>query len=343
MRVGICFNLDNPARWGLNTSRLYGFILEMCEEIEHLGGDSVSFSEHHLWPDHGHLTQPLTYCAAAAARTKRIRIGTRVLLAPLRPATLIAEEAAVVDLISGGRLDLGLGAGYRVPEYELYEADINRRYTVTDMRAKEIRALWASGTLTPAPVQDPVPIWMGYMGPQGARRAGLLGEGLLAAEGRLWEPYREGLVEGGHDPAIGRMSGSVSGWVTDDPEGDWPAVSEHLQAKWDAYRSLAVEGQGRRPPRPVDPEHLRSSPMENGAALRYFLHATPEEAAERIVREHCAGAPVQAIEIDAPTAGMPEKAVAQLVQTVCTRLAPLLHRHDPRVVASGSEGNGAAS
>ena len=114
MNVGVYFDLRNAPPWRQDPARLYGFTLELCEEAERLGAHSVWLSEHHLFDD-GYLPQPLTFAAAVAARTTRVRIGTAVLLAPLHSAAEIAEQVAVVDLVSNGRVDLGLGAGYRVP------------------------------------------------------------------------------------------------------------------------------------------------------------------------------------------------------------------------------------
>jgi alkanesulfonate monooxygenase SsuD/methylene tetrahydromethanopterin reductase-like flavin-dependent oxidoreductase (luciferase family) len=320
MNVGLCFDLRNPPEWPQDPARLYGFTLEMCEEAERLGAHSVWLSEHHLFDD-GYLPQPLTMAAAVAARTSRIRIGTAILIAPLRPAAQIAEETAVVDLLSGGRVDLGLGAGYRVPEYELFGADLGHRYAITDERVRDLRRLWAEGRLTPAPVQDRVPIWLGYQGPQGARRAGVLGEALLTAAGASWGPYREGLIEGGHDPAGARMAGGVQAWITEDPEADWPVVSKHVAYQVDSYRRHMVEGTDQPIPRPVDPDKLRQRDV--GRVLGYFLHATPEDAAKRI-REYTGDAPVETIFIFVSIGGMTESLVARHVQTICGRLGPLL-------------------
>ena len=196
MRVGCYLDLRNPPRWERPWAEHYARTLERCVEVERLGLDSVWCSEHHLFED-GYLPQPLTFLAAVAAVTDRIRLGTAVYLGALRPPVQVAEEAAVVDLLSGGRLELGLGAGYRIPEYAAFGADIGRRYTLTDECAREVRRLWREGAVTPPPIQDPVPIWMGYQGPQGARRAGLLGEGLLSVDrggGRHW--IREDILSG---------------------------------------------------------------------------------------------------------------------------------------------------
>jgi alkanesulfonate monooxygenase SsuD/methylene tetrahydromethanopterin reductase-like flavin-dependent oxidoreductase (luciferase family) len=210
VNVGLYFDLRNPPQWRRDPARVHSFALEMCEEAEHLGAHSIWLTEHHLFDD-DYMASPLTFAAAVAARTNRVRIGTAIVIAPLHHPAEIAEQAAMVDLVSGGRLDLGLGAGYRVPEYQLFGRSIARKYRQTDDTAREIRRLWEAGGVTPRPVQRRPPIWMGYQGPQGAHRAGLLGEGLLSAEYRLWEPYRAGLIEGGHDPATGRMAGGVQG------------------------------------------------------------------------------------------------------------------------------------
>ena len=112
--VGLYFDLRNPPASRVDPTRLHGFTLEMCEEAERLGAHSVWLTEHHLFDD-DYIAQPLVFAAAIAARTRRVRIGTAIVIAPLHSPVEIAEQSALVDVVSGGRLDLGLGAGYRVP------------------------------------------------------------------------------------------------------------------------------------------------------------------------------------------------------------------------------------
>jgi alkanesulfonate monooxygenase SsuD/methylene tetrahydromethanopterin reductase-like flavin-dependent oxidoreductase (luciferase family) len=320
MDVGLYFDLRNPPAWEQDISRVYNFAIEMCEETERLGAHSVWTTEHHMFED-GYITQPLMFLSAVAARTKRVRLGTAILLAPLRLAALIAEEAAIVDIISGGRLDLGLGAGYRVPEFELYEVDIAKRYSTTLLRARELKEIWEAGKLKPMPVQGQIPVWLGFQGPKNAYKAGLQGNHLLTAMGSMFEPYRQGLVDGGHDPASARMAGGLQAWVSEDPEADWPIVKKYAAAQLDSYRFHMMEGTGQPAPRPVDMDKLRSrSPLHS---LDYFMFGTPEQVAEQI-REFTAGAPVETVMFWASIAGMPEAMVARNVQTICTKMKPLL-------------------
>jgi alkanesulfonate monooxygenase SsuD/methylene tetrahydromethanopterin reductase-like flavin-dependent oxidoreductase (luciferase family) len=321
VNVGVWFDLRNPPGWRQDPARLYGFTLELCEEAERLGAESVWFSEHHGFED-GYLPQPLTFAAAAAARTTRVRVGTGVLVAPLRKTAQLAEEAAVADIISGGRLDLGLGAGYRVPEFELFGTDFTARYHILDQQVSELRRLWGEDGVTPAPVQGRLPIWLGYQGPKGARRAGRMGEGLLTLAKTSWPHYRDGLTEGGHDPAVARMGGGVQAYVTEDPERDWPRVAPHIAYQQDSYRRYMVEGTGQPAPRPVDPERLRTRGPDAGP-MSYFLFGTPEQVAAAI-REYAGEAPVQTVWLGASIAGLPDDLAVRHVQTICTRLRPLL-------------------
>jgi alkanesulfonate monooxygenase SsuD/methylene tetrahydromethanopterin reductase-like flavin-dependent oxidoreductase (luciferase family) len=326
MHVGIYFDLRNPERWRRDPARLHAFTLELCEEADRLGVQSLWFSEHHKFDD-GYLTQPLTFAAAVAARTKQARIGTAVLVAPLHHPAKLAEDAALVDLISNGRLDLGLGAGYRQPEYELFGASMDRRYGQTDNRVRELRSLWGDGSVTPRPVQDPVPLWLGYLGPQGAGRAGRLGTGLLTANAEMWAPYRNALVNAGHPASSGRMAGGIQGWVSEDPDRDWQWVSEHLEYQLNSYRRHMVEGTAHPVPRPVDVEKVRR--REPRTSTDYFFLETPQGMANR-VGAYTAGAPVETVFFWASIGGMSEQRAAEHVQLVCNQLAPLLAEKDDR-------------
>lgn len=299
---------------------MYGEVLELCEEADHLGAHSVWLSEHHLFDD-GYLSQPFTLAAAIAARTKTIRIGTAVVLAPFRTAAELAEQSALVDVLSDGRLELGLGAGYRLPEFELFGANLDRRYATTDQRVRDVRRLWQDPRLLPPPVQAHPRIWLGYQGPRGARRAGLLGESLLTVNPDSVAPYLAGLREGGHDLSVAGMAGGINAWVSDDPEADWPVVAERLAYQWDSYRRHMVEGTGKPLPAPVDPERYRARGLD--ARPGHFLLATPDAAAVQIA-QYIADTPVETLFIWISIGGMPYELAQRHMRTIVCDLAPRL-------------------
>lgn len=320
MDVGIYLDGRNPPQWARPWPEHYARTLELVEEAERLGAASVWLSEHHFFED-GYLPQPLTFAAAIAARTRSIRIGTAVLLAALRTPAQLAEEAAVVDILSDGRLDLGVGLGYRVPEYEGFGRGFERRFAQTEAVVREVLRLWDEGGVTPLPVQRPMSVWGGFFGPRGARFAGEIGAGLLALDPALMAPYREGLVAGGHDPASARCAAVVNLVVADDPEAAWPRVRPHLEYQWDSYNRYAVEGTDAPAPRPIDAERW-IAPGRDGAPPRFGVF-TPDAAAAHI-RALTDGLPVVQVYLWASIAGMPDDLVERHVTLASTELRGLL-------------------
>jgi alkanesulfonate monooxygenase SsuD/methylene tetrahydromethanopterin reductase-like flavin-dependent oxidoreductase (luciferase family) len=316
VKLGLFFDLRNPEPWARPWSELYGRTLDVIDHAESLGADAVWFTEHHLFDD-GYLPQPLTFAAATAARTTRISIGTAVLLAALRPAVLVAEEVAVIDQLSAGRLQLGIGAGYSAREYELYDTDISRRYGLTDAAVREIRRLLDDGVVTPPAAQRPFPIWLGYQGPQGAGRAGRLGVGLLSLDPSLLEPYRAGLVEGGHDPSLARTGGMLDIIVADDPEAALERILPHYLHQANTYAEAAAAGSGREP-RVLTAEKVLARRTAPGSVpgLRVL---TPDDAATAI-RGATDGAPVEHVYLWASIAGMPDDLVDRHVELLFTEV-----------------------
>jgi len=333
MNVGFVLDLRNPVQRRVEWSRVYGHALEICEEADRLGAHSVWVTEHHGFDD-GYIGQPLQFLTAVAARTTTLRLGTSVMLAPIRSAADIAEQAVVLDAISDGRLELGLGAGYRKPEFEHFATEAglpgwDDRFKITADRIRTIQEMWADGTILPAPTQQPIPIWAGFGGPVGARRAGRLGVGLLSVRRDLMDPYLEGLDEGGHDRSVARMGGFMRVFVTDDPERDWPVVSERYAYMYDSYNRHAVMGTGRPVPPPVDVDRWRRQGIEAGSAGRAqdvsesMVFTTPEDAARQVL-EFFDGMPVETIVVWLSPGVLPEEMAMRHVQLLATELQPRL-------------------
>jgi len=163
--------------------------LRECERAEAAGFDSIWLGEHHnnpvLYP------APLIGLAAVASRTRRIRLGTGVLLLPLYHPVMVAEEGAMVDMISGGRLILGIGAGYAPEEFAAFGYSLKERGSRLEEGASLLHRLWTeenvthrgkhyqvdNTTVAPRPTQRPrPPIWFGAWVEPAIRRAARLGD-----------------------------------------------------------------------------------------------------------------------------------------------------------------------
>lgn len=313
MKVGLFVDMRNPAAWRREPSELYARTLDLCAEADRRGIGSIWFTEHHFVDD-GYLPQPLTLAAAVAARTRRARLGTAVLLGALRDPLHTAEQAALVDVLSAGRLELGIGPGYVAAEFTRFGADFAGRRTAAEAHAVEVRHLLATGGVSPGPVQPDVPMWLGYQGPVGARRTGTLGFGLLSLERALLEPLRAGRAAAGHDPEDAAMAGVVDVVVSDDPERDAPVVGVHCGYQQASYRSLHGGG----PPALTGPVAVRTTPGGTGPAV-----LTPDDAAAEI-GARVAGLPVHHVYLWLSVAGMPDPLVERHVELLCDRVIPRL-------------------
>ena len=320
MDVAIYLDLRNPPQWRRDWAEHYQRNLEIARTADQMGIAEIWLSEHHFFED-GYLPQPLTFAAAVATQTSRARIGTAVLLLALRNPLLVAEETAIIDILSNGRFDLGVGAGYRIPEFNAYGVDIASRYEIIEKNIVEVRDWWSEGKMTPPPIQNPIPIWGGFFGPRGAKMAGRLNIGLLAASQDVLGPYQEGLIEGGHSVEDARMRVNVELVLSLDPEATWAKIAPYVSYQWTSYRRYMADGTGRPEPRVVDADSLRL-PTKDGGPPRFQV-LTPEDAAAYIKSTY-AGLPLEQVYIWASIAGMPDDVVDHHVELMCTRLAPLL-------------------
>lgn len=170
---------------GRNIVRRWQEILEAAEVAEEEGFEGVYVPEHHMVPD-GYLPSPLVACGALAARTKKVEIGTTVFLLPFYHPIQVAEAAAIVDIISNGRMRLGCGLGNFDPEFELFGMskktqvsrmeeglDLIRRAWAGEMIEHEGRHYSVKGRVTPQPVG--AQLWLGAMSEPGVRRAARFG------------------------------------------------------------------------------------------------------------------------------------------------------------------------
>jgi alkanesulfonate monooxygenase SsuD/methylene tetrahydromethanopterin reductase-like flavin-dependent oxidoreductase (luciferase family) len=177
---------QNPSWDPRSQAEILRDVLQLCRSVEGLGLDAVWFSEHHFFDD-SYLSSVFPLLGAISAQTSRLRLGTAVLPAHLHNAIRLAEDAATVDLLSGERLILGLGHGWRTPEFEAFQVDKMQLGAKLDHVVSGLRKAWsADGALrgvavTPKPTAATgVPIWIGGKSPAMCRRAGALADGFIS-------------------------------------------------------------------------------------------------------------------------------------------------------------------
>ena len=206
MKRSVFLLLDRYPDRGESYRSTHRFVLEHAELAERLGYDALWLTEHH-YKQLG-APNPAVLLAAVAARTQRLRLGPAVSVLPYHSPVHVAEDYAAVDVLSGGRLNMGVGSGSQRVEFDALAVDFDSRRETFDSRLAELRRLWAGGELNIAPQQQVPPFYVATSSPDGARRIGERGDSVLALLGpgtaeldglsRLIDSHREGLAKGGH-------------------------------------------------------------------------------------------------------------------------------------------------
>ncbi len=257
LNFGLLLAFRNPPKWRRPWADIYEEHLLQAKLAEDLGYDEIWLTEHHFWED-GWCPALLPTAAAIAARTKAIRIGTFVVLLPLgKHAINVVEEATVVDIISRGRLDLGLGLGYRVPEFEGYGIARDSRASLMDEGLEIIRRAWTEDTfsfkgqhydlknvhLEPRPVQAPhPPIWTAVMSRKAAQRAARFGFHVAGTGGEnLQRMYDDELLKNGRNPADFSISQLRLVYVAPTREQAWEEAQHHAHYMMQTYDTWLKE------------------------------------------------------------------------------------------------------
>jgi len=126
VNFGVWYDFRNPKQWYVAWPELYRGLIDQAVLAEQLGFESVWLSEHHFTDD-GYLPAISTMLGVLASRTSTVRLGTAVVLAPLHHPLRLAEDMAVVDQLSAGRLEVGLAPGYRQEEFSVLGIDRRQR------------------------------------------------------------------------------------------------------------------------------------------------------------------------------------------------------------------------
>jgi len=236
MRLGHLMLCDQ--REGQSPQKRYEEMMEEVRLMDELGYWSVWFAEHHF-DGYSLIPDSLLWCAAAARETKQIRLGAGVVVLPFHHPVRAAEQAAMVDCLSDGRLLLGVGRGYQPHEFagfgQTLEESQHRydqglevlvRCLQQDDFSYDVDGLWAGERVTawPKPVQNPVPMWGAAISEASFERFGKLGWPILAFPSSTpaeklktqFDLYRKTFTESGHPPENMRIAATMFTYVAED-------------------------------------------------------------------------------------------------------------------------------
>lgn len=251
-RLEIRYDLRNPAFAGVEPADRYEAALDQVVWAEAHGFRTVTLSEHHGTTD-GYLPSALVFAAAVAARTERIKIRIAAVVAALHDPLRLAEDAAVVDQLSRGRLELVVANGYVPEEFAMFDRDLADRVPAVVEAIETLQAAWTGEPfehrgrtvrVTPRPHRRPRPgLILGGASRGAARRAARIADVFLPSKPEFWEDYRQAVLErGGPDwgpmPAVGPRYVAVH----DDPEAGWDAIAPFVAHDRSAYGAWSTAG-----------------------------------------------------------------------------------------------------
>lgn len=253
---GLRFDFRNPAQAHTSMTERYRAGLDMAQWADELAGLLLVLSEHH-GSDDGYLPSPLIMAAAVAARTKSLRIMISAVVAPLHDPLRLAEDAAVVDLISGGRLDLVLANGYVADEFDMFAVPLSDRAARTTAALHVLRHAWTgeefvhdgrSVRVTPAPDRAGGPsLSLGGSSRAAAHRAARIADGFVPSLPDVWIFFRDERISlGKPDPGPYMGAGIANFYLCRDVEQGWRDVGEYFLHETNAYgrwmRDAGLEG-----------------------------------------------------------------------------------------------------
>lgn len=228
---GYIFDFRNPERWRRPWEKYYSEVLDVISWTEEAGFTNAWVPEHHL-ADDGYMPSPLVTLSAIAARTKKLKLGGGIALAPLYHPVRFAEDCAVLDILSGGRVEMGLGIGYRTRELEAYGVDKSTRGRLFDEWLEIVTRLWAGETVDfegrffsikgakvmPPTPRGKIPLYIGGLSEKALARSARYGDGYFGDEA-VCALYAEKVREQGKDINLGsvRIIGMMT-MIADDPE-----------------------------------------------------------------------------------------------------------------------------
>jgi alkanesulfonate monooxygenase SsuD/methylene tetrahydromethanopterin reductase-like flavin-dependent oxidoreductase (luciferase family) len=247
VNFGLWYDFRNPPQWHQPFEHFYAERLQQIAQAEELGFDSCWLTEHHFCDD-GYTPSPLLLASAIGARTRRMRLGTNLMLLPLHDPVRIAEDAATLSLVSGGRFDLGVGIGYRQLEFDQFGRQLSHRPSLVEEGIEILRRCWsgepvnfsgkrfAVGDLRVTPVPEHKPqILLGGMAVPAIERAARIADGFLCTGGLGLDTYVASLEKVGKSASEGKVVLGCWAIICEDPEAEAARIGQHVLYQANEY------------------------------------------------------------------------------------------------------------
>jgi alkanesulfonate monooxygenase SsuD/methylene tetrahydromethanopterin reductase-like flavin-dependent oxidoreductase (luciferase family) len=328
LTFGYLYDFRNPPQWLRPWDEVYADVLDIVAWTEQAGFHGAWVPEHHLAKD-GYIPSPLVALAAIAARTKRLKIGSAIALAPLYHPVRFAEDCAVLDIISGGRLEVGLAIGYRRRESEAFGTDFTKRGRLFDEWLEITTRLWAgeevdfdgrffslkgAKIMPPAP-RGRIPLYIGSFTEKAMERVARYGDGFIGS-GDLCDMYAEKLSEQGKDPGSAKVrTTDLFLVIARNPEAAMEELAPYYHHVNNSYGEWFAEGKGQ-----DFGDGLEQMSLEEYKASGILQIMTPE-AAVAMFRERQARMPLDHVMMMMPP-GLPAKRFVEYAQVVADEVIP---------------------
>lgn len=299
MKFGIANAVRNHPDRPYRLEDVYRDYVEDAILAEELGFDFSWYGEHRMTPCQW-TPSPLSVCAFVAARTERLRVGPQVLCLPFHNPLRVAEDVAVIDLLSRGRFDLGVGVGSQFEEFRTFRIDPKERNARTWEAIDLIRKCFTAEdtfshkgkffdfpeiTMTTKPSQRNLPIWWGGAGPKNLQRAAERGFHLMAGGSReVSDAYDAALRAAGRDPAQHHIGPMTFTCIADTEEQAWEASLEGIHYFVNFYMLRPnIEGVMPGPQAELTRDTLRKSNFKISGNLALAV-GTPDQVARHFER-----------------------------------------------------------
>lgn len=250
-RLEIRYDLRNPFEARVVAADRYSAALEQIEWAENLGFKAVTLSEHHGTVD-GYLPSPIVFGAAVAARTTGITIRIAALIASMHDPLRVAEDLAVLDQLSRGRVELVVANGYVESEFAMFGKELSGRVAAVTEMIATLKSAWTGEPfdfrgrevrVTPTPFRDPRPaIYLGGSSSGAARRAARIADAFFPSDGTYWGEFCQAIIEGG-GPDFGDFPpvGPRFVHIATDVDAGWEEVGPSVARDRNAYGAWAAD------------------------------------------------------------------------------------------------------